>query len=117
MVLHVNQTILGEVQIGRCSGLDDVNPYEPQDRKRYLGWEQGHKTMIESHRQHKKHKAMPWYRKILCQIGVHKYTLKLIPGRPRIGFQTGLSIGRDPIIKKYVCDCGDTYFIGLGGGE
>ena len=114
MSLHVNQTILGAVQEGRCSKLGDVNPYEPDDKKRYLGWEQGHKSVLQAHEERQRYKNSPWYRKVLCKLGIHNYSVSYIPGRPHINPQTGNIIGRDPIITKYTCVCCSyDYCVGL----
>ncbi len=113
MVLHVDQTILGAVQLGECANLNDTNPYEPTDRKRYLGWQEGHKRVIAEHQQWQKHNNLSLFRKIMCKTGFHKYSLKRIPGRPHIDSKTGNINGRDSVIKKYTCDCGAVCFEGL----
>ena len=103
MSLHPNQAILGAVQLGFCADLETANPYEPEDKKRYLGWEQGHKRAIEEHRQRQKYDNLSLFRKVLCGIGIHKYNLTHVPGRPHIDPKTGNIDRRDPIIKKYTC--------------
>jgi len=114
MALHPDQMILGAVQLGRCASLDDTNPYEPKDKKRYFGWQQGHESAIEEYRQQQKYNNAPSFRKILCKIGWHKYSLKHIPGRPHIDPKTSNIDRRDPIIEKYTCVyCNDVYFTGL----
>lgn len=112
-ILHPNQVILGAVQLGACADLNDVNPYKPEDKKRYLGWEQSHLRVVEEHRQRQIWDNASWFRKILCTIGIHRHSLKRIPGRPHID-KTGKIDRRDPIIEKYTCVCGDVYFLGLG---
>lgn len=112
-MLQPSQVILGAVQLGACADLDDINPYEPEDKKRYLGWEQGHSRVIKEHRQQQIRDSASWFRKIMCRIGFHKHHLKRIPGRPHIDPETGNVDKRDPIIEKYTCVCGDIYFIGL----
>lgn len=113
MSLHPNQTILSAVQLGMCSNPNDTNPYEPEDKKKHLGWEQGHERVVEEHQRQQKYNKLPLSRKILCKIGIHKYSLSRIPGRPHVNPKTGNIDRRDPIIKKYTCDCGDVYFLGL----
>jgi len=116
MGLHPNQEILGAVQLGTCAGINDTNPYQPEDKKKYFGWKQGHERAIENHQEYLRWKNAPWYRKAMCKIGAHKYSLKRIPGRPHIDPKTGNIDGRNPIIKKYTCIyCPDTRFVGLGG--
>lgn len=101
-MLQPDQTILGAVQIGTCSDINDANPYEKKDSERYMGWEEGHNRAVEIHRLQEKWAALPLYRKILCKLSFHKYRVKLIPGRPHIG--SGGNIDRrDPIIKRYIC--------------
>lgn len=118
MVLHVNQIILGAVQEGECSKLDDENPYKQNDVERYEGWKQGHKRIIQDHKQQERYANSSAWQKILCFFGVHKYNLQRIPGRPHIDCGTGLILRRDPVIEKYTClCCGKTYFINLDGGE
>lgn len=112
-MLHPDQAILGAVQLGACADLNETNPYEPEDKKRHLGWKQGHSRVIEEHRQYRRWDNVSWFRKILCRIRIHRYTLKRIPGRPHIDPKTGNIDRRDPIIKKYTCVCGDVYFLGL----
>jgi hypothetical protein len=102
-MLHPNQDILGAVQEGRCSGLSDANPYEPDDKKRYLGWEEGHKAVIKNHKLQIKWNGLPWYRKLLCKIGFHDYRYKLVPGRPHYNPQTRQIDRRDPIIRVPIC--------------
>ncbi len=114
MPLHPDQTILGAVQIGTCADVSAVNPYEPKDKKRYLGWEQGHERAIKEYQQQQKYNNLSLFRKAMCIIGFHKHSLKLIPGRPHINPKTGNIDKRDPIIKKYTCVyCDDVCFIGL----
>lgn len=113
MVLHPNQEILSAVQLGTCADLNEENPYKPRDKKRYLGWQQGHERVIEEHRLQRQRNDTSWFRKIMCKIGFHKHKLKRIPGRPHIDTQTGNIDRRDPIIEKYTCVCGDIYFLGL----
>lgn len=112
-LLHPNQEILGAVQLGACADLNDTNPYEPDDKKRYAGWEQGHSNVIEEHRHRQEWDNVSWFRKIMCKVGFHKHRLKRIPGRPHIDPKTGNIDRRDPIIEKYTCLCGDIYFLGL----
>lgn len=113
MTLHPNQTILGAVQLGTCADLNTTNPYEPEDKKRYLGWEEGHQRAIKEHQQQQKYNPS-FFRSVLCKIGFHQYSLRRIPGRPHINPKTGNIDRRDPIIKKYTCVfCNDVYFIGL----
>ena len=114
MGLHPNQTILSAVQEGTCSAIDDINPYETGDKKRYLGWQQGHENVTREHQQQQKYNESSLLRRLLCKIGLHKYQCKHIPGRPHINPKTGEMDRRDPIIKKYTCICCDyTYFVGL----
>lgn len=113
--LHPNQIILGAVQEGRCAELSDINPYTLEDRKRRLGWEQGHYRSIKEHERCQRYANLSWFRKVLCKLGVHKHILKLVPGRPHINRQTGAIDRRDPVIKRYTCDCGDVFFVGLRG--
>lgn len=113
MVLHPDQTILEAVQLGTCAAPDDTNPYKPEDKKRFLGWEEGHKRSIEEHEREQKYNSLSFFRKIKCKIGFHKYKLKRISGRPHINPKTHSIDRRDPIIKKYTCIyCDETYFIG-----
>ena len=116
-MLHPNQVILGAVQLGICSEINDANPYEPEDDKRQLGWKQGHSRVIEEHQQYQRWDKASWLRKILCKVGFHKYHLKRIPGRPHIDPKTSNIDRRDLIIEKYICICGDIYFSGLSGQE
>ena len=114
MTLHVDQTILSAVQQGTCAEFGKTNPYKPENKKRFLGWEQGYENVIKGHEHQQKIQICSFYRRFLCCIGIHKYHLKLIPGRPHINPQTRDIDSRDPIIKKYVCIyCDETYFIGL----
>ncbi len=113
-MLHPNQEILGAVQLGACADLSDVNPYEPEDKKKYLGWQQGHSRVIEENQLQQKRVGSSWFRKLMCKLGIHKYNLKRVPGRPHINPQTGNIDRRDPIIEKYTCICcSDVYFLGL----
>ena len=115
MALHPDQTILGAVQLGTCAEADEVNPYQSDDKKRYLGWEQGHKRAIANFQQEQQWDNLSLFRKLMCKIGIHKYSLKRIPGRPHIDPKSGNIDRRDPIVKKYTCVyCDDVYFIGLG---
>ncbi len=112
--LHVNQDILGAVQLGACSAIDDTNPYEPEDKKRYLGWKQGHKRAVEERQQQKRWSDSSWFCKLMCKLGIHRCALTRVPGRPHIDWNTGLIDRRDPIISKYTCVCcGDVHFEGL----
>lgn len=114
MTLHPDQVILGAVQEGTCADVNDANPYEPEDKKRFLGWEQGHKRAIEEYEQQQKHDSLSLSRTIKCKLGFHNYILKKIPGRPHID-PKGTITRRDPIIKKYTCVyCDNVYFLGLG---
>ena len=116
MSLHPNQIILGAVQEGKCSNIDDINPYEISDKKRYMGWEQGHKTTIKEYKEQQKYNNLSFFRKVICKMGFHKYKLKCVPGRPHINPITNNIDRHDPIIKKYKCIyCSATYFIGLNG--
>ena len=116
--MNVDQIILGAVQEGVCAELGSTNPYKPEDKKQHAGWEQGHKRAIEDHRQREKYTSLSWFRKAKCKIGLHRYNLSKIPGRPHINPKTGDIDRRDPIIEKYTCVyCGDVYFIGLDGGS
>ncbi len=111
MVLHVNQDILGAVQKGECSELNDTNPYEAEDIKRFEGWKQGHKRVVAEQEQIQKWNATSFFRKILCKIGIHKDKLSKIPGRPHI--KDGKIVSRDSIIKKFTCiHCDNVHFIG-----
>jgi hypothetical protein len=115
MGVHPNQVILGAVQVGACAALDEANPYKPEDEQRYLGWEEGHKRVVEEYYQQQRYNNASLFRKFLCSVGLHNYRLKRIPGRPHIDAKTGNIDRRDPIIKKYTCGCcGDVYFVGLG---
>ena len=108
------QEIVAVIQEGRCSGVNGTNPYAPEDRKRYLGWEYGHERTVTEHRQKQQHDDLPLWRKLLCKIGFHEYALKRVPGRPHI--KNNRIVGRDPIIKKYSCVyCPAVYFVGLDG--
>ena len=112
MTLRVDQTILGAVQQGTCAELGDVNPHKPEDKKRFLGWEQGYKNVVREHNLQQRLNNRSLCRRFLCCIGIHKYRLKLVPGRPHIG-KGGNIDRRDPIVKKYICIyCDDTYFVG-----
>jgi len=111
--LHTDQVILGAVQLGACADLNDVNPYKTEDKKRYLGWQQGHSRVIEENRHQQEWEKVSWIRRVKCKIGLHQHRLKRIPGRPHIDPKTGKIDRRDPIIEKYTCICGDVYFLGL----
>ena len=114
MGLQPNQVILGAVQQGKCSDPDDINPFDIADRKRHAGWEQGHKSMVADLVMRQKYNDVPVWQKIKCKIGLHKYNLSHVPGRPHI--RNNRIIGRDPIIKKYTCiHCPAVYFVGLSG--
>ena len=113
-MLHPNQEILGAVQEGTCAEFGNTNPYEPEDKKRYLGWEQGYKNVVREHKEQQEWANTSRWQKLKCRLGFHKYILKKIPGRPHIN-PKGEIDRRDPIIKKYTCICcNDVYFIGLG---
>ena len=114
MTLHPHQEILGAVQEGTCSEPNDINPYKPEDVKKYCGWKQGYENAVKDHKLQQKIDGLSLLDKLKCRIGIHKYKLKRIPGRPHINPKTGKIDRRDPIIKKYTCvRCNDTYFIGL----
>lgn len=116
MTLHPNQKILFAVQLGACSGLHGTNPYEPEDKKMFLGWEQGHSRVIKEHEEQQKWANASFFRNILCKVGIHKHALKRVPGRPHINPKSGDIDRRDPIIEKWTCVyCPDVYFIGLRG--
>ena len=116
MSLHPNQIILGAVQIGKCSDINDINPYNISNKKKYMGWEQGHETVIKEYKEQQKYNNLSFFRKFLCKIGFHKYSLKCIPGRPHINSINNNIDRRDPIIKKYKCIyCPATHFIDLDG--
>lgn len=114
MSLHVNQEILGAVQQGQCSELNDENPYSQEDKKKFAGWKEGHSEVVARQAKLQKYLKFSGWRHFLCAIGFHKYYPKLVPGRPKV---RGCKIvGRDPLIKKFVCSCcSDVYFIGLAG--
>ncbi len=118
MSLQPNQEILGAVQEGECSEIDEVNPYAAEDKRKYLGWEAGHERMVAEIAQEEKWGNLSWYRKLRCRLGIHKYKMKRVRGRPHINpkLEGPSKIdGRDPVVKKYTCIfCGDVYFIGLG---
>ena len=108
------QAIIGTIQEGRCADISDTNPYSPEDKKKHLAWGYGHERTVGEHEQQQKYACLPFWRKALCKIGLHKYTLKRIPGRPRI--KDNEIVGRDPIINKYTCIyCPAVYFVGLNG--
>lgn len=100
MALHPDQTILGAVQEGACASPNDTNPYEAEDKKRYLGWQQGHESAIKEYQQQQRYSNISLFRKILCKIGWHKYNLTRVPGRPHINPKTSNIDRRDPILLK-----------------
>ena len=113
----VDQAILGAVQEGICANINDTNPYNPDDKKKYIGWDQGHKTAIRDHQQRENYAEHSWFRKLLCKLGKHRGFVTKIPGRPHIDYKTGNIVSRDPIITKYTCSCcGEVRFINLDGG-
>ncbi len=116
MGLHPNQEILGAVQQGMCSQVDDANPFEATDTKRFMGWQQGHDRMARGSRQQQEYDNLSWWRKAKCWAGFHVYNLTRVPGRPHINPVMGNIDRRDFIIKKYSCAyCPATFFIGLDG--
>ena len=115
MVVHCDQIILGAVQEGTCADIDAINPHTPDDKKKYIGWDQGHKTAIRDHQQRENYAEHSWFRKLLCKLGKHRGFVTKIPGWPRI--VNGNIVSRDPIITKYICSCcGEVRFINLDGG-
>ena len=115
MTIHCDQVILRTVQEGTCANVNDTNPYSPDDKKKHLGWDQGHKTAIRDHQQRENYTKHSWFRKLMCKLGKHRGFVTKIPGRPRI--VNGDIVSRDPIITKYTCSCcGEVRFINLDGG-
>ncbi len=106
------QAIIGTIQEGRCADIAETNPYVHEDQKKRLAWEYGHESTVKEHQQQQRHDSLSVWRKLLCKVGLHKYNLKRVPGRPHI--KDNEIVGRDPIINKYTCIyCPATYFVGL----
>ena len=92
------------VQMGHGSNEGDENPYE-KGSKEYHGWNEGYESAREDERKERLFANLPWYRQILCGVGLHKSRyLKRIQGRPTIG-RDGSIIARDSAVRLFDCVC------------